>query len=492
LAEIEADEENVRTAWSWAVERQNAALLGLALESLCRFYEWRGRFRDGEVACRVAAESLSEASSPIEARVLATLLAWQAFFASRQGRTTLAGQLLQQSTDLLGSAHLATLETRSLEAFVLLEMGRLVLNSDLDAARALCEQSLTIYRTLSDRWGTAQALGCLGWIAQESGALDEAQQLGSECLTLHHAQGDQKGIARSLADLGFLAYVQGRSKESERLLRESVAAYRKLEDLAGLANSLSLLKSALIFSGNFAGALACVEESLAIARNLGLREEWARAQTDIGLLHLYQGQYQRAQALGERELAFARELGDQRLEAYSLLLLGFIALATEAYTDAQKLLGDSAAIYREVGQQATLCWALAPLSAAALRLGHVLEAHQHLIEALQIAVETGSLTFLLPALVAAAAYLADQGELEQALEIYSLIMCHPWVSSWAWLEDISGSYVDATTTTLPPDVVKEAKARGQALDPWLTATELLSHLTHSPSPLSTTIPLLAD
>jgi predicted ATPase/DNA-binding SARP family transcriptional activator len=486
LAEIEADEENVRAAWNWAVERQNAARLDLAMESLCRFYEWRGRFRDGEAACRVAAESLSETSSPIEARVLATLLAWQAFFASRQGHTTLAGQLFQQSTELLDSPRLATLETRSPKAFVLLERGRLVLNSDLDAAKTLCEQSLALYRTLNDRWGTAQALGCLGWIAQESGALNEAQQLGSECLALHHAQGDQKGIARSLADLGFLAYVQGRSKESERLLRESVAAYRELEDLAGLANSLSLLKSALIFSGNFAGAQTCVEESLAIAGNLGLREEWARSRTDIGLLHLYQGQYRRAQALGERELAFARELGDQRLEAYSLLLLGFIALATEEYTDAQKLLGDSAAIYRDVGQQATLCWALAPLSAAALRLGHAPEAQQHLIEALQIAVEIGSLTFLLPTLVAAAAYLADQGELEQALEIYSLISCHPWVSNWGWLEDIAGSYVGFAATTLPSEVVKETRARGQALDPWLTATELLSHLTRPSSPLSTT------
>jgi predicted ATPase len=485
VARIQSDGENVRTAWNWAVERQDADRLELALESLCRFYEWRGRYRDGEAACRAGAGSLSNASSPAESRVLASLLAWQAFFAARQGHTAHAGQLLQQSANLLDTARLASLETRPLRAFVLLEMGLLVLNADLDAARQFCEQSLALYRTLDDRWGSTKALGSLGWIAQESGALDEAQRLGSECLALHQALGDQKGIARSLADLGFLAYLQGRSEESERLLRDSVTAYRELEDLAGLANSLGLLKSALIFSGNIAGAQACAKESLAIARNLGLREEWARSRTDIGLLHLYQGHYRRAQALGERELAFARELGNQRLEAYSLLLLGFIALAREAYADAQTLLGNSAAIYREVGQQATLCWALAPLSTATLRLGHALRAKQHLTEALQIAIETGSLTFLLPALVAAVAFLADQGEPEQAAEIFSLTACHPWVSNWAWLEHIAGSHIHSSVATLPPRTVERAKARGRALDPWLTATELLSHLTHPPNPTST-------
>jgi predicted ATPase/DNA-binding SARP family transcriptional activator len=483
LAQIEADGENVRTAWHWAAMCQRADRLDLAVESLCRFYEWRGRYRDGEVACRAAAEGLSEVSSLLESRVLATLLAWQAFFAARRGHTRLAGQLLQQSSDLLDSPHLASLETRAHRAFVLLELGLLEVNSDLEKARQSCEQSLMLYRSLNDRWGTAQALGSLGWIAQESGALDEAQQLGSECLALHQALGDQKGIAHSLADLGFLAYLQGRSKQSERLLRESVAAYRELEDLAGLANSLSFLKSALIFSGNLDEAQACVEESLAIARNLGLREEWARSRTDIGLLHLYRGQYRQAEALGESELAFARELGDQRLVAYSLLLLGFLALTRKEYSDAQELLGESAAIYREVGQWATLSWALAPLTAATLKLGNVPQAKQHLTEALQVAVETGSLTFLLPSLVALAAFLADQGEPEQALEIYSLTSCHPWVSNWAWLEDIAGSNIAAAASTLPPKILKEAKARGQALDPWATAAEWLSRLTqaHSPS-----------
>ena len=43
LAEIEADLDNARAAWEWAVEREQAEWLDDALEGLCLFYEWRGR-----------------------------------------------------------------------------------------------------------------------------------------------------------------------------------------------------------------------------------------------------------------------------------------------------------------------------------------------------------------------------------------------------------------------------------------------------------------
>lgn len=115
LAEIEADSENARAAWNWAVERGQVERLAQAIEGLCCFYDWRGRYQEGEVACRTAAGELAtselvseklvetEKQSPggrpvlssVEGlRVWARALAWQSVFSWRLGRTESARQLL--------------------------------------------------------------------------------------------------------------------------------------------------------------------------------------------------------------------------------------------------------------------------------------------------------------------------------------------------------------------------------------------------------------
>jgi len=77
LTEIEADGENARAAWIWAVEQEQVKRLERAIEGLCLFYDWHGRFQEGEAACRIAAERLAATASCEGRRVLARTLAWQ-------------------------------------------------------------------------------------------------------------------------------------------------------------------------------------------------------------------------------------------------------------------------------------------------------------------------------------------------------------------------------------------------------------------------------
>ena len=74
------------------------------------------------------------------------------------------------------------------------------------------------------------------------------------------------------------------------------------------------------------------------------------------------------------------------------------------------------------------------------------------------------------------ALLADQGEVERALELYSLASRHPFVGQAQLFEDITGQHITTIAATLPPDVVEAAQARGRARDMWDTASELLEEL----------------
>ena len=106
LAEVETEYENVRVAWEWAVAHANSEQIVQAMESLGFFYEWRGRFQEGERAFAQAAESLGQGKQSTESHILVRLLVWQAKFRQVLGDYDDAKQLLHRA-----QAHLDYLRT---------------------------------------------------------------------------------------------------------------------------------------------------------------------------------------------------------------------------------------------------------------------------------------------------------------------------------------------------------------------------------------------
>ncbi|MBE9508877.1 MAG: protein kinase, partial [Chloroflexi bacterium] len=256
LAEIEADSENARAAWTWAAERRDVKRLEQAIEGLCLFYEWQGCYQDGEAACRAVAEKLmvtvsgegsvlspstalrtsADGTSVAEGlRVLAKDLAWQSSFDLGLGRVELASQLVRQSLDILEGPELAGQDTRPERALALHRMGEIALESDREKAQRLFEQSLTLYRSVGDRWATARVLQRLGGVALQLSNYDETKQLYEESLAIRQALGDRREVAESLRRLAEVAGRQGQLGEAECLARESVAVCREIGDQVGLA-----------------------------------------------------------------------------------------------------------------------------------------------------------------------------------------------------------------------------------------------------------------
>ena len=84
-----------------------------------------------------------------------------------------------------------------------------------------------------------------------------------------------------------------------------------------------------------------------------------------------------------------------------------------------------------------------------------------------------ALMFAFPAM---ALLLADQGEVERAVELYALVSQCPFVANSRWFEDVAGREIAAVAESLPPEVVAAAQERGQTRDLWDTARELLAEL----------------
>jgi tetratricopeptide (TPR) repeat protein len=443
------------------------------------FYEWRGRYQEGEAAFRLAAGQLASPESGAEYRLLARVLAWQGHFNQVLGRSEHVDQLLQQSLFLLSSSESTDQEpvlrsskdVRAEQAFVLRVMGWGA--SSREEARRLYEQSLDLYRALGDCWGTALALASLGENAWFLGDYDQAKQLYAESLAIRRIMGDQRGIAASLKSLGGIIKNEGQLEEAERLLRESLALCRELGDWPAVAHNLFLLGVTLEFAGKFAESRPPLGESLHICNHLGDRGGVVRAYEQLRFGEIMLGQYQQARTLIETAQPIYEEVGRSDWVGWSLVDLGLIAIAEKAYAVAKQWLQESVTIFRETEHPFAIADSLGHLVYAERGLGHTLQARQYLTEALRIATEVGAAYPLWETLPAAALLLADQGELERAVELYALASCYPLVANSRWFEDVAGQYIAVVAATLPPEVVAAAQERGQARDLWEMARELL-------------------
>jgi tetratricopeptide (TPR) repeat protein len=483
LTEIEADAENARAAWNWAVERGQAEWLDQGTEGLCMFYEWRGRYAQGDRAGHRAAERLAtmEGSDAMPSgcimRVRALCLAWRGVFQTHLGDNESAQQLLQHSLSLLDRTKLDDHNTQAVRAFALRCLGNPALfMGHYEAARDLFQHSLALYRGLDDRWEMAYALDGVGWATWNLDEGAEAEGWHRESLALRRALGDQRGIANSLFAICQSVIPLGRPEEGENLAREAIAISRETGDRMNLAWGLYGLGWALRESGKSGEAQSVLEESAAIWEDLGSPARFAFALADLGDALMHLGRYQDARAQLQQSLRLARETDYQLALECSFVYLGWVALGDEAYADARRWFQDGMRAVQSSGRRANMIRALAGLGFAERGLGNRRQAREHFCAGLETASDLGFTEWFLHCAGAMALLLADEGHKEQAVELYALVLRYPWVANSQWWEDIAGKQIAAVAATLPPDVVAAAQARGRARDLQATVRELLEEL----------------
>jgi tetratricopeptide (TPR) repeat protein len=479
LAEMGAESGNLYAAWGWAVEREQIARLDQAMDGLCYCYNWLGRYEEGESLCRGAVERLASmgerrrgesadssrappADSAERERVLARALAWQGVFCRRLGRRQQAWGLLRRSLDLLddlawtgaGEAHGAPEEIQRGRAFVLWRLGNLASDLDRGDARRFYRQSLALYRALKDPWGTASVLEALGRTATFSAEGDAAHHAYEESLELRQAQGDDLGSYRVLSlSLASAAY-HGQAEEEPS------------GSPVGIASVLHEVAHA-IGAGQFARAESLLAERLSSSERPGAAgsEDLIELVRSFNQMHL--GHYERARAQAMACLARFRETGYRWGIERGCCYLAFAALATGETDEAQRWLQESIGLCRELGQRGHLGQALALMALVARASGEHPQAREQLGEALRTAAPIHDYeTFMFQMLVvsAMAMLLADEGQLERAVELYAMASRYPLMANSRLAADVAGRRIAAVAARLPADVVAAAEARGRARD----------------------------
>ena len=483
LTEIEAELENIKAAWTWAAGHGYVEHLDQAIFPLADFYYWRVRWQEGEGLCRLAAESLASIASENGLRIRAKALTEQSRFNFMLGRFTVARECQRQGLTLLEGLTAAGQDVRAEKAYALWIMGETEGYNPAKAV-ALFKEGLALNKPLGNDWLTAQLLRELGNSTTISSNFDQAQALIEESLTICQALGYRQGMASALTCLAYNALPQGQFEESTRLAREILKIEREFGDRRSLARGFLSAGIILTWAGEFAAGQTMLAECLPIYSDQGARSSIALVHAWLGHGNCHLGDYEQARSQIEHALALYQKIGQQ--EAITRWFLGQILLALDRYDEALVVLQKSVPEFDETGQRNELGLVLGTLGYTLYKLGNLAQARKHLAEALQLGVEIRAFMPLYVALPTAALMLADQGEKEQAVELYALISRYLPVAKSRWFADVFGQHIEAVAVTLSPEIAAAAESRGRSRNVWEVVKTVLVNL--SLEPVSTAMP----
>jgi len=446
LAEIEAEIDNVRAAWRWAVAHGREREIDQGVEGLCRFYELRSWLAEGDEALERAAESLARAERR-EARDRRSLAVARGRVLAWRGRICHALARYQRSAALLDEG-LAALRrhggtAQDLALCLDAQGNNAGIRGDYAAAARLYRESLALSVDAGDRHGEALALRHLGGVAYDMGEFVAAKEDWERSLALRARGGEADGMAPDLNNLGEVAVVLGDYEEAARRSREALVLLGEVGVTEARFHPLANLGQLAEMRGDYAEARSYHRECLAIARQVGDGKGTAWA-----LLHLA-WTAQRADETGEaarryrESLAIFEEIGYPRGIARCRNGLGRLAIRLGDDGEAGGQCRASLAIAERIGTRPEAAAAHAVLGQVAYRGGDAAAAAEHVGAAARSLVAMRALPALLDLLVDVATLVLAMGggqtgsvsgaerewRRERALDVLAFALQRPALSS---------------------------------------------------------------
>ena len=295
---LEGESDNLRAALNWA--RQNDVEVGLQLSTaLWRFWVDRGYIREQQKRLSQLLAHPNEVAPAIKAKAIL-----------RQGQ---------------------------LHMFAF----------NLDQARTLAEQSLTLYQELGDQEGIASALFLLGIVTSHFDST-LAREVLLESLVIYRALDDKLGIATALLDLARIEVFWPKNYEqAAAYLEESESLFRELGHLNDIAAVLETSGLAAIYSGEYQSALPLLEEALAIWELFGPTKMSAILDT-LAKLNYELGDYRQAGDYLERSLLINQQAGLIIENYWIQSRLGYVYLRLGELTQARAIFTESLQNFKEL------------------------------------------------------------------------------------------------------------------------------------------------
>jgi predicted ATPase/DNA-binding CsgD family transcriptional regulator len=291
LAAIEADLENIRTAWNHRRNEGNPAEMLKFVNALWLVYWFRGWHHEGEELFRQAAGSVpAERRNKDGQTVRGLALAHRAHFKSWLGAPDEAYKLAQEAVGILEGSQ---------PGFELaLALGSLNLAADFlrnyDEGEAAARRMLDLARAQDDKWLLAFALYKVSVTSQTEGDHAPSKRLAEESMELYEELGESFASMLSLVTLGHAASALGQPEDARAIYMRGLRMSEAVGHRWGMANACKYLGQLAMASNEIAEAKAYLLRSLKIADALGMGRDQANLLCDLARVRMAEGDPQQA------------------------------------------------------------------------------------------------------------------------------------------------------------------------------------------------------
>ena len=311
--EIEADFDNIRAAWSWAVERSKVEAIDQAQYALFVFSAIQSRYLEAVGAFERAAQMLDN-SDPRTEFLLAKVLCSLGGMCSRAGTLEKAQAILERSWRLYAQHADLFAPGQGYDPRVMLAYIYLLQGSNINFVEQLVREALQDNTLREDRFNMASACFLLTILARLQGKYEEARQYAQQGYEYAVITRDEYQMSNCLNELAAVLLLTGDTADAKQHLQASYAIQKHLRDRRGMAETLTRLGQIALLEGDNDEARRHYEQARTMYHDQG---------DNVGLATALEGMGNSAHAVGHygearRFLREALQLSSQHMVSRTL------------------------------------------------------------------------------------------------------------------------------------------------------------------------------
>ncbi len=290
LAEIEADIENVRTAWRYYLDQRNAPQIWKFIFCLWYVYWIRSRNHAGMELFAQAARVLRGAEDKESVTLWALSRAFQGYFMAWLGLSERGYELAEESVHVLQKHDHP-------EALVLaydsLSVNAYFKHQYAEEVEAI-EKMVRVATEIGDKWLLSFTLFAAGMSALIMDNCAEAKRIAELNLNLNEEMGDVIGSTLPLIVLGHAALISGEYEQAREHYLRCMAISQRVGFHYAIQTSSKYLGKVTLSMGRIAEAEKYLLQSLTMSKEIGFVRDVVNLLYEFARLQVAQGHSERA------------------------------------------------------------------------------------------------------------------------------------------------------------------------------------------------------